>query len=365
MISASATDEATGLPIPYPQISIGQFGNLDTNGHLYVVLPDNDPDPLTPLVAGITNYTRPAPSATGFALHLYQNGTDITGSNVTAIVGQQINLSCALVGPSGSTPPPITNYLWTVPGNTFSNYVANASTGTLYKDFSKTNSYVVYYWADQGNEQIQCSVMVNGRTITAQTTFKVARPNATLTATVTGQIFADNNCKKTGTYLHFGGNKVGTNTISGITFIINNADVPGNYFFVQTGQTTTTQLWNGTNYVGICNLGVDDGTDRGDYVYQIDTSLSSAGTDDSPATQLLPQFTTVGESDSFTMYLMFTPVNNGRLTSAAAESCLELVCNGDHNQCGFKSMAINPGDATFRAGSCQHNRPSSMDNEHA
>jgi len=56
-ISATATDEDTGLPIPPEKISIGSFGNLDTNGNLYVVLPDNDPDVITPMIAGIFNYT--------------------------------------------------------------------------------------------------------------------------------------------------------------------------------------------------------------------------------------------------------------------------------------------------------------------
>ena len=62
-ISANARDEDTGLPIPPEQISIGSFGNLDTNGNLYVVLPDNDPPTVTP-TAPRQNYTFSTPTET-------------------------------------------------------------------------------------------------------------------------------------------------------------------------------------------------------------------------------------------------------------------------------------------------------------
>ena len=42
------SDCATGKPIPPEQTSIGSFGNLDTNGNLFVMLPDNDPADFTP-----------------------------------------------------------------------------------------------------------------------------------------------------------------------------------------------------------------------------------------------------------------------------------------------------------------------------
>ena len=53
VISASMTaytnlEDTAGETVPFTQISIGKLGNLDTNGNLYVVLPDNDPDVITP-----------------------------------------------------------------------------------------------------------------------------------------------------------------------------------------------------------------------------------------------------------------------------------------------------------------------------
>lgn len=56
IISATATDVTTGRAILPNRISIGCFGNLDTNGELYVILPDNDPDTITPNVGGNNNY---------------------------------------------------------------------------------------------------------------------------------------------------------------------------------------------------------------------------------------------------------------------------------------------------------------------
>ncbi len=61
-ISASVTaytnwDDIFGEPVPSEQISIGGFGNLDTNGELYVELSDNDPDSVTPRVKGKDRYT--------------------------------------------------------------------------------------------------------------------------------------------------------------------------------------------------------------------------------------------------------------------------------------------------------------------
>ena len=61
-ISATATgytnlEDMVGYPIPPEQIQIGSFGNLDANGNLYVVLPDNDADNVAPAVPGNKNNT--------------------------------------------------------------------------------------------------------------------------------------------------------------------------------------------------------------------------------------------------------------------------------------------------------------------
>ena len=57
-ISATVTaytnlNDSIGTPVPPEQVQIGSFGHLDASGNLWVVLPDNDPETVTPMVAGI------------------------------------------------------------------------------------------------------------------------------------------------------------------------------------------------------------------------------------------------------------------------------------------------------------------------
>ena len=63
-----------------------------------------------------------------------------------------------------------------MPGNTFSDYVATTESAVLYKDFTKTNNEVDFYWVDGGNKDVQCTATVVGQTLTAKTTFNVVRP---------------------------------------------------------------------------------------------------------------------------------------------------------------------------------------------
>jgi len=56
-LSATATDQKTGLPIPAGQISIGGFGCQDTNAQLWVPLRDNDTNDVTAHVTGVQNYS--------------------------------------------------------------------------------------------------------------------------------------------------------------------------------------------------------------------------------------------------------------------------------------------------------------------
>jgi YD repeat-containing protein len=102
------------------------------------------------------------------------------------IVGQAINLACRLQDANGNPPPPgyiITNYQWTVPGYALTNFYTSP-------DVRNTNGYpipltvtknqlIYFFWADgQTNRVVQCLIMFNGNTITAQTIFNVLRPTA-------------------------------------------------------------------------------------------------------------------------------------------------------------------------------------------
>jgi hypothetical protein len=123
-ISASATgytNDAQGNPvgfgIPPIQIQIGGLGNLDTNGNLYVVLPDNDPPVVTPTVLGMSILRWPMPTATKHPLAITANGITLSNDVVVAgadfCVGQGINFD--IIGlPSGCQDAVVK---WTLPGN--------------------------------------------------------------------------------------------------------------------------------------------------------------------------------------------------------------------------------------------------------
>ena len=108
VLSATATDVKTGLPVPPEQISIGSYGNLETNGNLYVILPDNDPTVVTPKVAGTSYYKFSAPAATKYKLthqtH-YPALTDTNRARLNLGVGEEVDL--------GGMP---SKMVWTGPG---------------------------------------------------------------------------------------------------------------------------------------------------------------------------------------------------------------------------------------------------------
>jgi hypothetical protein len=229
------------LPIPCQQVTI--LGEPEeSDGAVYIYLPDGEAVEATPHANSIDYLTFDI----GYAKEdpqIYFGGANVTDTNTTVIVGQQITLTCT----NGQYNPAISNFNWSVDGLTFSNYVASAQSGTLYTDFQKTNSQVTFYWADGGRHQVSCTAKLAGQTTTAQTTFNVLRPTATMTPTITGQILVDNNyARAPGTALHFAGYWTnGTSFVPGIKFQINNVDTNGSYFFAQITSLNRVSLPSG------------------------------------------------------------------------------------------------------------------------
>ena len=100
VISASATGytnlpDTVGYPIPPEQISIGGFGNLDTNGNLYVMLSDNDPADVTPRAPGNNECTFTVNGQKYTLVHqTEQPALTNTNRNRTTIgVGEQVDFS--------------------------------------------------------------------------------------------------------------------------------------------------------------------------------------------------------------------------------------------------------------------------------
>jgi hypothetical protein len=313
-----------GTPVPPQQIQIGSLGNLDTNGNLYVLLPDNNPDNVTLKVNGSDKYTYPSPTVTEYQLHIIQNGNqDVTGSNVTAIVGQPINLTCQIEDANGHAPPApwsITNYAWKVPGITFSDYVANASSGILYTAFPTTNSGVSYYWVDGGSKPVTCAVQAMGKTLSAQAVFNVKRPSVDWVGSIQDPIAADanNGYWGSGVYpsLHFGG-AIDTNghPIEGIVFTASNLNFDGSYdgntfFFTQVGNGLATHCQSDGTSVHISFSGIDS-ADPGKVFYDFTTN-STASYHDSPYSPMWNTDIKIFRSNSFDTYLMFQPPSPSR-----------------------------------------------------
>lgn len=244
-------------------------------------------------------------------LRIFSGTNDVTDKTTAVLVGEKIGLRC-VASVTNTTP---TNYQWTVPGVAISNYAANVNSGTVYSNFSAVNSNIDFYWVDGAtNRQVQCSSIMEGRTLSGKTVFNIQRPNVQMTAQVTGTITADTNFianfqqQGNWTWLHLGGTLQGTNIIPGVRFRFS-PDTSGDYAFVQVGSSSATiAAVNGTNY-NYSSFGVDNGVDTNDFRYPLagDASPGWYFTDDSPANYLASVYTNIARQDSFTMYLMFQP----------------------------------------------------------
>jgi hypothetical protein len=196
-----------------------------------------------------------------------------------------------------------------VPGITFSNYVANDSSGILYTDFLKNTNEVDYYWINSGSDQVSCEVTAGGQTITAQATFNVKRPLAEIVA-IGGTVALDqfyafpyNHYR-----LHCG---VPTDGYTGMSYS-NTIIMPPGY----TGQTNVEWVQkvtllgrvhaNGVWYQKNVNV-TPQALDTA-YPYNVVANIQEAT--DSPASQILDGFDGVSYSEDFTMWLMFKPDNN-------------------------------------------------------
>ena len=199
-ITASATAHTNvarinGIIVPPEQIQIGTLGNLDTNGELWVMLPDNDPPVVTPRVDGNDNYTF-AVDAHEYRAEIKNNGTilDDTSVNITNCVGQRVNFALRW---SPSSPPEnvidrIVAY-WRLPG-TFVNTNADPNCDLYYtkdgqqliNNVTKSSEVKTSCWFVNKQNTATASLNLNvwftdGQSAKGQVTgkFKVFRPTTT------------------------------------------------------------------------------------------------------------------------------------------------------------------------------------------
>ena len=302
-----------GQGVPTNQISLGNLGTLGNDGKLWTVLPDNREIIITP-GAPVPSFDGNLPGQQKYNLAISFNGTDVTDSNTTVIVGQQIALTCALKDDSGDDlTSSLSNFQWTIPGFAISNYVPTLASGIVYTSFPTNNANVVFYWADAAaGRTVECSATFNGINIIAQTTFDVLKPSLILEPIVEGGIYVDDNYYQYpgGSWLHFGGytNNYGE-FIPGISFQVgaNSTNALGQNFDVELVQVGSIHrqgtFTSGTNWFKDYS-GLDN--EASDWIYPkwegtnapMDSPAEPAGYGD-------PTRIYTAANDNFVMYLMF------------------------------------------------------------
>lgn len=275
------------VAVPPQQISLAGDGTLGSNGHLWALHPDGlemgataqDPQPSS---------GGPLPDQEKYRSRVnWDNGAgDISDTNVTSLVGQRITLSCDLVGPPGSSPPPITNYQWTVPGTALTNFYVSTdplqTNGYPVLLTEKTSNTVRFCWVDSGTKLVSCKVKAMGKEWAAETCFSVKRPNATLTATIEADVEVWNNL------LRFQ-----NNAFQGIAFWGRDEDTSGDWQLIQTGHQLYRYQEGGTT-----NWSRGEGSG-------LDTAYPNPNQYDSPFTELPAGGSETTANGSFTTYLAF------------------------------------------------------------
>jgi hypothetical protein len=140
--------------LPPQTLSVGALGNLDTNGDLYVMLPDGDPD-ITPIAKGKGFYIFSV-SAIKYSLTLraITNGTPVTLANNTPTfcVGQQIIFAPQFT-PALPSGVPQDTPKWVFSGtfvNTWTNANANSSTNYFENTDLLLSQMATNWWVSGG-----------------------------------------------------------------------------------------------------------------------------------------------------------------------------------------------------------------------
>jgi hypothetical protein len=289
------------VAVPSTNITLGALGPLGSDGHLWTVQPDNKEVIITPRVSSCTSDSALAaspivadgtrgdkPGEQKYKLRIYSGNQDITDTNVTALVGQMITLSCALVPSEGS--PPITNVLWTIPSTALSNFFVSAdgmqTNGypVLLTDQQKTSNTVRFCWVDRGAKPVTCKVSAAGQEWAEDTAFYVKRPSATLTATIqTGVEVWDN-------VLRFG-----NSAFAGITFMVRDKDTEGDWQYFQVGHQLARY-----------QSGVDGSWSRAEG-QGLDTVYPNPSDRDRPFTTLPSDAALATATGTYTTYIAFRP----------------------------------------------------------
>jgi hypothetical protein len=312
---------------PSEQTSVGALGNLGSDGTLWAVQADGIETDATPEAP--ESNMGPLTSAPKYKLLInWDNGAgDITDTNVTALVGQRISLSCSLAGPQPV--PALTNIQWTVPGTALSNFFVSPDSlqtnGYPVYLTEKTNATVSFCWVDPGAKRVTCKATAAGQDVPAKTTFSVKRPNATLTATIQAGVEVYNNT------LRFQ-----NNFIDGITFMIRDKDTDGDWEYIQVGHALYRHQ-NGADVKWFRNEGAG-----------LDGEYPNPNDRDSPSTGLPAGCSSATALGSYTTYLAFRPTPSDVLVPIREISWSwdgHAVTNGGGEWTGGGTPYVNPSDS--------------------
>jgi hypothetical protein len=274
--------EQPPVAVPFQQINLGGLGNLGSDGHLWTLQPDGQEVIVTDH-APTESYEGSLPNQQKYSLRIFSGAQDVTDTNVNALVGQRIVLTCQLMPDGG---PPITNFQWTVPGTPLTNFYVSPDplqTNGYAVPLTQTNTNTVRFcWVYSGAKSVTCKVKADGQEWPAQTTFSVKRPKATLTATIQAQVEVHNN------KLRFG-----DNYIAGITFMSRDEDTSGDWQYIQVGHELN-RFQDGET--GNWFRGEGSGLDTA-YPYPYDR--------DYPSTELPAGGSVTTAAGTFTTYLAF------------------------------------------------------------
>jgi hypothetical protein len=218
------------------------------------------------------------------------DGTDITNTTQSVVVGQQIALSSSVPLPSGVT---ITSQSWSVPGTTVGGFNTGLTNGgPVPTNFSQGST--TFYWVTAGNPLAVTFTahLSNGQTGAASATFNVEGPSQTLVDTAFGTTNILNN------KLYLGGS--GTNI--GIKFTPSSIPPSGyanTFVFVQLLDNLTWTL-TGSNGHTCTWSGLDS-----QYPYPYPPGITTY-TDDNPNIGLSTAYTEESDNLSAHMYVMWS-----------------------------------------------------------
>ena len=265
------------------------------------MIADNKVEDVTPVVSSTyTNYSF-AIFPQKVKLQIFRGSANIAGTFQTVWVGEPINLQCQL-NPSVGT---LSNIQWTIPGTTFSNYVAGATTGQVVKTFPVTNTTVGFHWIEgTPRTEVRCSAMVNGFTVTSKVIFDVKRPTASITAVFQKSVAVDGDWDVSPA-LH-----LGSEGTAGIRFSYSPQGGQGTYQWVQLGSVTQRyKNGNDNTWYRAHGSGLDTSYP---YPKLRVNNVVTEDAGDSPGIGLVNGYLEYDRNDSFEMHLMFnSPSKNG------------------------------------------------------